>query len=234
MTLHRFFSGETKDRGGVLELSHELWVNDPALVNQVLRVLRMRVGEELVLFDGKSNEILYRISEIEPQAFQLKKVTDFVPKLPPKKVTLAWSLLKKDKNEWVLQKATELGVSHFAPLVSDRTEKLGFDMERAHSIVVEASEQCGRHDIPSLQEPMKLREFIGQHMGSTAVFVADMDGNIPQSLDLEHVIVVVGPEGGWTDDERAFFKERDIPSIGLGHFTLRAETAAITAVQKLV
>ena len=211
MTLHRFFSGETKDRGGVLELTHELWVNDPALVNQVLRVLRMRVGEELVLFDGKTSEVLYKISETEPQAFHLQKVTDLVPKLPPKKVTLAWSLLKKDKNEWVMQKATELGVSHFVPLITDRTEKLGFDSERAHSIVVEASEQCGRHDVPSIQEPMKLREFIGQHAGTTLVFFADMDGETPADVAVDHVVVVVGPEGGWTDEEREFFKEKGHP-----------------------
>lgn len=231
---HRFYSGDTKDRSGELSLMHDLWINDQVLANQVLRVLRMRLGEQLVLFDGKGREVLYKIAEIEPRAFRLEMVTELVPKHPARKLTLAWSLLKKDKNDWVIQKCTELGVSHFVPIISERTEKTGFDEGRAHKIIVEAVEQCGRHDIPTVQEPIDLRNFIGQHVESTSIFVADMDGDVVGKTDLDHAVILVGPEGGWSDAERAFFAEKSLPTIGLGHFTLRAETASIAAAQQLL
>jgi len=231
--MNRFYTGETKDRSGVLELTEHVWVNDVELVNQILRVLRMRPGEELVLFDGKGVERLYKIEEIEPKAVHLYHVTDIVPKHPKHKVILAFSMLKKDKNEWVLQKCTELGVTHFLPLLSDRTEKTGFDIERAHKIVVEAVEQCGRHDIPTIAEPQDMRAVVGEYAEHIPVFVADMENITPLASNRKKVMVLIGPEGGWSDSERKFFKDKNLLHIGLGDFTLRAETACLAAAQVL-
>lgn len=233
VVMNRFYTGETKDRSGVLELTEHVWLNDVELVNQILRVLRMRPNEELVLFDGKGSERLYRIEEIEPKAVHLYHVTDLVPKHPKRKITLAFSMLKKDKNEWILQKCTELGVSHFIPILSDRTEKTGFDSERAHKIVVEAAEQCGRHDIPAISEPQALRSFVSEYEAHMPIFVTDMGNEKPIQLNAEKYVVLVGPEGGWSQLERDLFKEKNLQHIGLGDFTLRAETACIAAVQEL-
>ena len=231
--MNRFYTGQTKDRSGELELTEHVWINDAELVNQILRVLRMRPGEELVLFDGKGVERLYKIEEVEPKAVHLYHVTDIEPKHPRRKVLLAFSMLKKDKNEWVLQKCTELGVTHFLPVISDRTEKTGFDIERAHKIVVEAVEQCGRHDIPIISEPQDVRSVVGEYSEHLQVFVTDMGSEAPVEVNLEKVMVLVGPEGGWSELEREFFKEKNLPHIGLGDFTLRAETACIAAAQVL-
>lgn len=231
---HRFYTAKITDKSGELQLKEHVWVNDPGFVNQVTRVLRMRSGEELALFDGRGTERLYKIDEIEPRAVHLVHVTDLEPKLPTRKVILAFSLLKKDKNDWVLQKATELGVSHFLPMITERTEKTGFDIERAQKIVIEASEQCGRHNIPLINEPQSLTSVIGEYHEHVPVCVADMAGSQYEDNGIEEVLVLVGPEGGWTEKERAFFAEKSLPHVALGDFTLRAETACIAAVQTLI
>ncbi len=232
--IHRFYTGTTKDRGGEIALTHDMWVNDKGLVNQVLRVLRMRSGEEVVLFNGEDKEVLYRITEIEPLALRLQKVTDLTPKNPERNVILAWSLLKKDKNDWVLQKCTELGVSHFLPMITDRTEKTGFDVDRAHKIVVESIEQSGRHMIPLINEPQGIKDVIGQYHERTPICVADMAGELYDDDGSHEVVVLVGPEGGWSDKEREYFAEKNIPHISISDFILRAETACLSAVNLLV
>lgn len=232
--IHRFYVGDTRDKSGTLDLNEHVWVNDAGLVNQVLRVLRMRAGDEIVLFNGLGKERLYKIQEVEDKAFHLFHVTDIEPKYPKRKVVLAFSLLKKDKNEWVLQKATELGVTHFLPMLSERTEKTGFDIERAHKIVIEAAEQCGRHTIPEVNEPQTLASVIGENIDHMILCVADMAGEQYQDAGAAEVLVLVGPEGGWSDKERVLFAEKKIPHIALGDFILRAETACIAAVQLLI
>lgn len=234
MKIHRFYVGETKSRFGALELHDHMWVNDKELVNQWLKVLRLRSGEELVLFDGQGLNRLYKITEVEPASVRLQHVTDIASKKPDKSVHLAWALLKKDNNDFILQKATELGVTHFHPVVSDRTEKTGFDAERAHKIVIEAAEQCGRSEIPTIHEPRPIRELVGQYAAHMPVYIADMNAEkISEATDNE-LMVCVGPEGGWTDQEREFFVSYGVKHLHLGMFTLRAETAAIVAVQQLM
>lgn len=228
--MHRFYIGETKDKSGQLELTEMLWINDAKLANQILRVLRMRLGEELILFDGRGGEVLYRIIETEQNAVHLHRVTEITPKEPLRKIVLGWSLLKKDKNEWVLQKCTELGVTHFLPLITDRTEKTGFDIERARKIMIEAAEQCGRHTIPEVNEPQSLRDVIGQHKDHMKICVADMDGTVFEDDGSSEVIILIGPEGGWSDEEKAYFTSQKLPHISISYFTLRAETACIGAV----
>ncbi|MCA9347690.1 16S rRNA (uracil(1498)-N(3))-methyltransferase [Candidatus Saccharibacteria bacterium] len=234
MTTHRFYIGNVKDKSGPLELNKHVWLNDRDLTKQILNVLRMRIGEKLILFDGNGTEKLYQIDKIEPFSVGLIHVTDIVPIYPKKKIILGFSLLKKDKNEWIIQKCTELGVSHFLPLISDRTEKIGFDLDRAKKIAVEAVEQCGRHDIPLIDEPQDLGEVIGEFKQNLPIFVADKGSEPPETIDLEKILVLIGPEGGWSESEQIKFKENDIPSIGLGEFTLRAETACIAAVRELM
>jgi 16S rRNA (uracil1498-N3)-methyltransferase len=224
MRLHRFFITES------IELSHDFWLKDKELLWQWQKVLRYQPGQEVVLFNGIGEDKLYRIDRIEQDAIKLTMLTEFVVKKPTREVTLFWSVLKKDKNDWVLQKATELGVSHFVPLLSDRSEKTGLHVERAQKIIIEASEQCGRSDIPSIREPITLLAAIKEYKQSVKLFVCEQ-GN--QKHELENaetaVGVLIGPEGGWSDEERAIFAENDFSHIGLSDFTLRAETACVVA-----
>lgn len=231
MRLHRFYAGGLKTKWGKVELEKNFWVHDERLMNQWLRVLRYRVGDELVLFD-ETTERLYKITKIEvPDSVHLELVTEMDRELPKKHVYLLWSLLKKDKNDWVLQKATELGVRNFIPVVADRSEKTGFDVERAQKIVIEAAEQCGRADIPDVREPISIDEAITEYAG-LPLFICEQAEGEP-NLNLDTAGVLIGPEGGWSDRERELFKTADLAHINIAQFTLRAETAAIAAVTKL-
>lgn len=224
MRLHRFYIDPKQ------ELDRSIWLKDHTLRNQWQKVLRYQVGQEVVLFDGVSEERLYRIAEFAQDAVHLELITEFERKLPEREVYLAFSLLKKDKNEWVLQKATELGVSHFIPIVADRSEKLGFDMERAQKIVIEASEQCGRSDIPAIREPMELPTVISELKDAAKIYVGEQgSGQALEALENQAICVLIGPEGGWSDEEKQLFVSENLAHIGLGGFTLRAETAAVAA-----
>jgi 16S rRNA (uracil1498-N3)-methyltransferase len=223
MRLHRFYVGTE------LELKHDFWLHDLRIVGQWKRVLRYQAGQQVVLFDGLEVERLYRIVELKDDEAHLELVTDFERTLPDKNVYLFWSLLKKDKNDWVLQKATELGVSHFIPLLADRSEKTGFNTERAEKILIEAAEQCGRSDIPTVREPMLVTTAL-EHLGSKIpMMVCEQGGERPEALKADNYGLLIGPEGGWSEKEIELFGQHNLPHLGLGELTLRAETAAVTA-----
>lgn len=234
MKLHRFFAGDLHDKYGPTDLRQHVWINDPELFNQWSRVLRYKLGDELVLFNGKGEDRLYKIHKIEENSVGLDLVTELEPVYPKREVYLFWSLLKKDKNEWVLQKCTELGVSHFVPILSERTEKTGFDEERAVKIVTEASEQCGRSDIPRIRELLGLEAALEEYKGKIELFWAEQDPQHPGApmLSDQPCGVFVGPEGGWTDAEKQLL-DATCKKLNIAQFTLRAETACVTVATTL-
>ncbi len=226
MKLHRFYIPD-------LELKQTLWLQQPELLRQWSAVLRFRPGQQVVLFDGKRQERLYKLVAIDKHEAQLAHVTDMVPKLPKRDITLLWALLTKDKNDWVLQKATELGVKHFVPLITERTTKTGFNVERARRIIIEAVEQCGRGDVPSLREPLQLVTAITELRDKLTLHVCEAGGEGVAAGE-DNIGILVGPEGGWSDDEKRYFHEQKLTILDLHDFTLRAETAAIAAALKLL
>jgi 16S rRNA (uracil1498-N3)-methyltransferase len=219
-----------------MELTHDFWMKDIGLFHQWTRVLRFQDGRELVLFNAEQEERLYKLLKIGNDAVHLELVTEMEPKLPKKDIYLCFSLLKKDKNDWVLQKGTELGVRHFVPLLCDRTEKTGFDLERALKIVTEAAEQCGRVDIPRVREPITPESLIHELHEKVEIYVSEQGSPESSTVNLQpinSIAVLIGPEGGWTDSEKEMFKEKGINNFSLSEFTLRAETAAVTAAALL-
>lgn len=234
MKLHRFYANNLHDKYGPVELRQHIWISDPALYNQWARVLRYKVGDELILFNGRGEDRLYKIHKIEENNVGLDLVTELEPVYPKQEVYLFFSLLKKDKNEWVLQKCTELGVSHYVPILSERTEKTGFSEERAQKIVIEAAEQCGRSDIPSIREPLTLESALQEFNGKVQLYFAEQHSE-PQSFAQSDLPkgVFVGPEGGWTDVEKELL-HANCNILNIAQFTLRAETACVAATQQLL
>lgn len=229
MRLHRFYTGPD------LALEHYVELHDQRLLDQWNKVLRFRSGQEVLLFDGVDHERLYVLNELSKSAAKLELITDFKRKTPTREVYLFWSLLKKDKNDWVLQKATELGVSHFVPLLAERSEKTGFNAERATKIIIEAAEQCGRSDIPQVREPMLLQTALHEYASKLPMFVCEQqDLTKPQKPNYKEVGVLIGPEGGWSDKEKQLFTTQEVGRLPLGDFTLRAETAAVVASAALL
>jgi 16S rRNA (uracil1498-N3)-methyltransferase len=227
MRLHRFYVAD-------LVLKQDFWLQDERLLHQWRKVLRFQPGQEVVLFDGVGHDRLYRLIELTDRDAHLELVTQLEPKLPAKDICLFWSLLKKDKNDWVLQKATELGVSHFVPLLADRSEKTGFNAERAEKIVIEAAEQCGRSDIPTIREPVTVATALKEFKNKISLYICEQNSSDAGSSAQKELGILIGPEGGWSEAEKELFKEQSINHLNLHDFTLRAETAAVTAIAKLL
>jgi 16S rRNA (uracil1498-N3)-methyltransferase len=162
--------------------------------------------------------------------------TELKRKLPKRHVYLFWSLLKKDNNELVLQKCTELGATNFVPIISERSIRKDFNLERAKKIVIEASEQCGRSNIPTVREPIKLPTAINEYKNKILLVFCDEKGkNIAEMSHDEGQAVglFVGPEGGWSEDELKLFVSAGAMHANIHDLTLRAETAAISVVAKV-
>lgn len=220
--IHRFYTGAD------LQLKQDFWLHDPALIWQWNKVLRFRDGQNLVMFDGVKTDRLYKLVELKTNEAHLQMITEQERKIPKKHIYLFWSLLKSGNNEYILQKATELGVSTFVPLITQRTIKKEFNHERAQKIVIEASEQCGRSDIPNVREPIHLQKALDEYKDKIKIYICHQSDAKPDLSD-EKIGFVVGPEGGWSDDELAIFATGDYDHVSLSEFTLRAETAAILA-----
>lgn len=228
MRLHRFFVGEDT------KLTSNFWLHDEKLLWQWTRVLRFRSGQEVRLFNNQA-ERLYKISELSKKEAHLKLITEMQLQLPTRHVYLFWSLLKKENNEYILQKCSEIGVSNFVPLLSERTIKKDFNYERAQKIVIEASEQCGRGNIPVIRQPVHLNKAIEEYKDKVQLLVCEQGKGIIEGFSEDRPVgILVGPEGGWSEAEQELFATLNLSKINLADFTLRAETAAIVAASKLL
>ncbi len=231
MKIQRFFIGEKIDD------KKKIAISDEALIHQWRNVFRMKAGNEVVLLDNSGYEHPARFLMLEKSKAEfeiLKKIKNEV--VPKREVVLYQSLIKKDKFEWVVQKCTELGVSEFVPIISERSEKKDLNMERLAVIAKEAAEQSGRGRLPKLQKLLKLQEVLDGIKNNAVVF--DVSGipfpEFTKRLTLDALRCFIGPEGGWTSSELELFKSKNIPIVSIGNMTLRAETAAIAAASILL
>lgn len=230
MKLQRFYIKEMHNKYGQVSLGQELWLHEPEVVNQILKVFRAKVGYELVLFNDKV-EHLYQIVKIDGyDSIKLQLVANMERQLPSKQVVLLFSVLKNDKNEWVLQKATELGAHEFVPVIAERSEKTGFNIERGIKIIKEASEQCGRSDVPLIREPISIHEAL-QEYSDYPLIICEQNHQVEQAnvANLDKLALLIGPEGGWSKTEKTDFSNRGLMHLKLSKFTLRAETACVMA-----
>jgi 16S rRNA (uracil1498-N3)-methyltransferase len=229
MRLHRFYVeekiGERTDAS----------VASPELIHQWRKVFRLGEGDKVVLFDGSGIEYECEIKNLSRHDADLTIVeTRTVANVPKRDIALVPSLVKKDKIEWVVEKGTELGAGAFAPVISERSEKKGFDSDRARKIAKEASEQSGRGTIPTIHEAYPLKDAID---ALEVKFLALDPGGEPlntEKLPAAPLGILIGPEGGWTDGELELFREKNIEICSLGKQILRAETAAIAGSSLLL
>lgn len=227
MRLHRFFSVE------ILPHKGEFSVVDEILLNQWRNVLRMGEGSRVIMFDGLGDEVLCEISALSKKEAKLIVLERTSGVAPLREVTLFLALIKKDNFEMVLEKATELGVARIVPVQADRSEKKGVNYERARKILREASEQSGRVTVPVLGEVVPFLKITEGFAPPLVMF--DPRGGISARAYFatptpDPVGILVGPEGGFTEDEVGFFRTHGMPVVTTGSQILRAETAAVVAV----
>jgi len=225
MRLHRFI--------GDFDLTKEtLSVSDRAHINQWRNVLRLKVGDALVLSDGEGHEATATLIESTGAEIRLALAEMETPGREPKKeVALYCAILKRENFELVAQKATEIGIRQIVPLLSERTLKQGLNRERLMRILVEASEQSGRTTVPELGEPTAFEEAIAAvNPAESTLF--DLSGAPFADFDLKDFRtfnLFIGPEGGFAESEVALARDRGLTIASLGSLTLRGETAAIVA-----
>lgn len=228
MRLHRFFIKERV-------VAEKFCISDERLIHQWRNVFRYNVGSQVVLFDGSGGEFDAVIERMTNREADVSIISKRKGVIPEKKITLYQSLIKKDNMEWIAEKATELGVSKIVPVVSERSEKKGLNIERLEKIIVEASEQCGRADVPVLGSILSLDDAM-QSAENIVVFDSSGVSFDPSlfSTDYKLLSIFIGPEGGWSETEIEKFKKAGAQFYSLGKLTLRAETAAIAALARFL
>jgi 16S rRNA (uracil1498-N3)-methyltransferase len=191
------------------------------------RVLRVREGEEVEVFNGRGDSYLAKY-ESSDRIRLMQRTTNREPRTA---IHLAMSIIQLDKFELVLQKATELGVRSIIPLISERTEvrpeRYQGKEERWRKIIFEAVKQSGRALIPEIEAPAPFADVISRD-GVKIVFDADAQPMTTRPPD-NPTTIFIGPEGGWSDHELRMARERGCIFQTLGPRRLRAETAAIVA-----
>ena len=204
---------------------------DAGQANYLGNVMRLGEGAELLAFDGSSGEWLARISEAGKKriALTVERRTREPEAIPD--VWLAFAPVKRTQTDWLVEKATELGAAKLIPVITHRTIAERVKLERLGSIAIEAAEQCGRTRLPTIDVPVSLAQFLKQ--ADRAIYFADEGGGQPAATAFKPgpAVILTGPEGGFTDDERAAIRgvSNAIP-VSLGPRILRAETAALAAL----
>jgi len=202
----------------------------------LVRVLRAQVGDRVVLFDGTGTRWPAEITAIGRDRVDLKTdppITD--AHAAGAALTLAVALPKGERQQWMVEKLTELGVGRLVPLVTTRgvAKPTATACSRLARTVIEACKQCGRDRLMAIDEPATVDDVIGRQPAGTALFLADPGGATHEPVAPgAPVLVLVGPEGGFTADETAAARRAGARPLALARHVLRVETAAIAAAAR--
>ncbi len=256
MTIHRFFVPPEQ----ITATQVRIIGGDAA---QIRRVLRMEPGAVIQVFDGSGRQIEARITGLTSSEVLAEPLSESYPRTEaPSPVYLLQALLKGEKQDWVVEKATELGASSILlfpasrSVIQVREERTERKVQRWGRIAKEAAEQCGRVKIPEVRLLPSLTEAL-QSLKGVRLWMADETlahpledrpsasgsegsvdfgeiGALPPVLESPSAVgVLIGPEGGWTEDERRHARGLGAQPVSLGPRILRAETAAVTALALL-
>ena len=225
-SLPRLFVKAALGEGARVEL-------DSAQANYLGNVLRLKEGAELLAFDGRSGEWLARIADAGKKRMTLvvARRTRDAETVPD--VWLAFAPVKRAQTDWLVEKATELGVARLIPVMTQRTVAERVRLERLEAIAIEAAEQCGRTVLPEIAEPVPLGGLLGERDAKRTLYFADEGGGKPaaNAFKTGPALILTGPEGGFTDEERTAVRASpNAVPISLGPRILRAETAALAAL----
>lgn len=206
--------------------------------NHIIKVLRMKVGEKLTLFDGDGNCVDGEIEKIENKMVFVKVINRYASETEPElKITLFQGIPKNPKMDMIVQKATELGVWKIVPVNTkrivakiDKAEKIG----RLNRIAFEAAKQCGRAYVPVVSDPVSFDEaldMIDCMDGAIIPYECEKDGKMSDhvSSGMKTLAIFIGPEGGFEQSEVEKAINKGVKPVTLGKRILRTETAGLIA-----
>lgn len=195
----------------------------------VVTVLRMQPGEKILLTDGKGWEVEAEILRGDKKILEVKKGKSNRHDPPVRQTVLAISLLKNAARfEWMLEKATEIGITSFYPLLAERTERQHFRADRLRQIVISASMQSGRFNFPVLHDPITLEALLAKKIPGHKYIAHCMEGEKEKLCGVDgDQLLLIGPEGDFSPEELEKALNKGFQPVTLGNTRLRSETAGI-------
>lgn len=211
--------------------------------HHLITVLRKKIGEEIILFDGDNAEYHTVINQIDKKRLWLTlKCKKNINRESPLSIHLIQAISKGDRMDWVVQKAVELGVARITPVITQHgavkldAERMAKKVEHWQNIAVSACEQCGRNYVPKIEAIVTFSDLFQEKMleSSEKWILHPEQGKIPLSPPLKKggnaITLLIGPEGGFSSEEVQKACSAGYQAMSLGPRILRTETAAITAI----
>ena len=210
---------------------------DPQQSHYLVTVMRQKIGDEIIVFNGLDGEWVAQISETSKRQVYIIVVSQKRHQSIFPDIWLIFSLIKRNRMDFMVEKATELGVGTLIPVMTERTNYENFRSERLESIIREASEQSERLDVPKLETPLSLKQLLQKWPSErTLLHMDETGGGQPISqlllgLNQGPVAILIGPEGGFSQEEIRHIEALEMSrKVGLGPRILRADTAALAAL----
>lgn len=205
--------------------------------NYLMNVLRLKEGDLILLFNGRDGEWTSYLCDVSKRHCSLQVADKVRAQVTGPDLHYLFAPLKRSRLDYMVQKATELGVSRLRPIMTHRTQSARVNLDRLRANVVEAAEQCGILELPSVDEPSKLDIVLSQWAEDRRLIYCDEDAPVSSPIDAlsglgeTSFAVLIGPEGGFSDTERDMLSSKPfVTTISLGPRIMRADTAAVAAL----
>lgn len=231
--MSRFYVTKESVKGNIISISGRE-------AHHILDVMRLKVPDKVVTFDGTGKEYIGFIKEIRAKSAIIEIVETKTPcGRESSRITLVQAIPKREKMDYIVEKSTELGVSKIIPLITGRTipnwdePKRTASAERWRKIAMEASKQCGRADIPEIDNIKNLPDIIAETACYDLALIAALDDKAIKLKDAlkgfagGKVIIAIGPEGDFTPDEIEEAKKGGFKLVSLGSRVLKSDTAGL-------
>jgi len=222
----RLFVDQSLNEGVTLTL-------DGAQAHYLGNVMRLKTGDPVRLFDDRTGEWIAEVADAGKRNVMLRLTAKLRAREDVPDLWLLFAPIKKGPIDWLIEKATELGAARLQPVITRRTIVDRLNLDRLRANMIEAAEQCDRTALPELREPIKLPALLKGWEESRMLLFADETGGLPiaEIARPGPSAILIGPEGGFTPDERATIRATPgATAISLGPRILRAETAAAAAI----
>ncbi len=235
----RFFAPKENIKGNLIYI-------DGQEARHILNVMRLMENDKVIVFDGTGKEYTGFVKQARPKSLTVKIISTRAPKVDTiPEITLAQAIPKKEKMDYIVEKATELGVHSIIPLVSERTivrfesDKAINRLARWKKIAIEAAKQCGRTDVPEIKDIQKFYNIIDDiNKFDLALMGYVSEGTVSlkeavSDFKTGKIIVFIGPEGDFTPDEILMAKDTSCKFISLGKRVLKSDTAGLFVLSVL-
>lgn len=195
--------------------------------------MRLSQGDSVHIFNGERGEWQARILKAQKKIVEVVAENMIRPPQLKRDLWLLFAPIKRTPLEWLLEKATELGATRLIPVITDHTQVRSLNAERLETIIIEATEQSERLDVPQLVAPMPLAQLLASWNNTRTLLVAlerEDAPALPKIAD-KGCAIFIGPEGGFSDHEKQILaKQAFVQPFSLGQNILRAETAALASL----